>query len=93
MNDYLELEIPNGYFITQEDMTLDIFTAEKILSTKRQHRYTSAMRRGKNVILTKHRIKCPYCRNKTPAYPRFLAEDEFTRNRLSRDIISEWASP
>lgn len=93
--------IPDGFLIIHREQTVDIATAEKWLCTKRQRKYTSALRVGDSAILKKDLIKCPYCGRETPAYVRFLSDSLkwipwWQRPKvttISKSAIREWASP
>lgn len=93
--------IPDGFLIIHREQTVDIATAEKWLCTKRQRKYTSALRVGDSAILKKDFIKCPYCGRETPTYVRFLSDSLkwipwWQRPKvttISKSAIREWASP
>lgn len=87
------LNIPNGYTITENCTTLPLDAAARLLKTKRQHRYTSALRVGNNAVLARHIFTCPHCRHGSPAYVRFFSAGEYLRGRIPRDAIDNWYAP
>lgn len=85
------VEIPDGCRVIKKERTVDIATAGAWMSTKRQHRYTSALRQGDKAVLTRHVVRCPHCGHEVPAYPRFLGKG-VPAERVPRDRVEQWAS-
>lgn len=85
------LEIPDGYRVIKKERTVDIATAGAWMSTKRQHRYTSARRQGDEAVVTRHVVSCPHCGHEVPAYPRFLGKG-VPAERVPRTVVEQWAS-
>ncbi len=92
----IHISVSDGYRILEQTETVDIFLAHQWLTTKKQHRYTGAVRDGDLATLTKHVLRCPHCENQIPAYARFANPcfDTFypSSRRLSPDAVSAWAS-
>lgn len=94
MSQEINLRVANGFRVIQKEETVDIATAGNWLRTRRQHRYTRAVREGDNATLTKHVVKCPYCGGEVPAYARFQKNRATSvPDRLPKTVIDEWASP
>ena len=87
------LNIPDGYTIAEKCITMPLDAAVRLLKTKRQHRYTSALRAGNNAVLTRHIFTCPHCRRSSPAYVRFFSTGEYLRSRIPREVIDDWYAP
>lgn len=92
-NAVYHLNIPDGYTITEECITLPLDAAARLLKTKRQHRYTSALRVVNNAVLTRHIFTCPHCRHDSPAYARFFTAGEPLCSRIPREAIDNWYAP
>ena len=87
------LNIPDGYTVTEECITLPLDAAARLLKTKRQHRYTFALRVGNNAVLTRHIFTCPHCRHGSPAYVRFFSAGEYRCARIPGNVIDDWYAP
>ena len=87
------LNIPDGYTITEKCITMPLDAAASLLKTKRQHRYTSALRMGDNAVLTRHIFTCPHCRRSSPAYACFFSTGEYLCSRIPREVIDGWYAP
>ncbi len=68
MTNCLQLNIPTGYTVTQEKVTVGIDEAVDILKTRRRRKYISAFRSGYETFaeLRKDVWRCPYCNHERP---------------------------
>ena len=55
------LRISDGYSVDVKSRELPLTAAAAILRSRRQHRYTAALRKGDAAVLTEHVITCPVC--------------------------------
>lgn len=80
--------LSDGYRLEAESVCVPLETARDILSGRRQHHYTCAIRRdGALAVLTRHVLTCPNCGLRRSATARFLAEPI---PRLPRPDIHRW---
>lgn len=90
------LNIPLGYTIREETLTVSIEQAQEWLLTRKQKKYTCAQRGDFTVALTRHYIRCPYCNYKTYAYAREMnkAFDCGGRagERVGKERVRSWTS-
>ena len=87
----IHLSVPNGYRIMESFRDLLLSAALTKLDSREQRRYTKAYRFGSFVRLTKHSLICPSCGQRTPAYQRYLAGEEYkTVPPLTRSEIFRW---
>lgn len=80
-----KLLIPCGYNVEQHNETVDIATAGQILSSRKQRRYSWAIRHEWQANLTRHVWVCPHCNAHIPAYPEYFGKRssfEKLRDRL-----------
>lgn len=87
--------IPDGYEVKENYLFTDIESAYKILSTRKQRKYTCASRDGLNAILVSHQLVCPYCNYKVPAYERFIKSSPYYwyyETPFSKRVIAEWCT-
>ena len=82
------LRISDGYTIDVKHRELPLTAAAAILRSRRQHRYTAALRKGDTAVLTEHVITCPVCGFRRSATPRFFGEAVC---KLSKRDIDRWA--
>ena len=85
----------NGILLKEDRRVVNIDKAVEILSSKKQKRYTSAVRRDEgDAILVSHYYECPHCRNRVPAYPRYtnglFNENKRIRDKVERDKVHKW---
>lgn len=85
MQDF-EIDMPLGYRIETITETMDPDCASALLSTKKRKRYTSAIRCEEKAELTRHIWICPYCGERTPAYPRFFNESASDESVCGKEI-------
>ena len=87
----IEIKQPLGYQVEIITEKTDIFKARKILSTRKQHRYTSAIRNDGKVEMKRHILICPYCGERTPAYPRFFSNTNDYKP-INKIDIKDWST-
>ncbi len=80
-----------GYRIEKYNDTVYISDAERILSGKRQRKYTYATRHEIQANLVRHVWICPFCNAHIPAYPRFFGQDSISENKKPSEI-SDWST-
>lgn len=85
------IQIPFGYQIHKQNETIDIVEAERILSGKKQYKYTYATRHGFQANLVKHIWVCPYCNAHIPAYSRYFGRKSIS-DKKSKTEIADWAT-
>lgn len=62
----------DGYKIEQVNKIMTPEQATALLSSKAQHRYSSVVRRGSDVEVSRHTWTCPYCNAQLPAYQEYF---------------------
>ncbi len=85
----MTLELPDGFRLIGRESRVDIFRARELLLSKKRRSFTSALRRGDEVTLTRHVIECPWCRAETPACLPLPG----TAGGVTRRAVSEWSDP
>jgi len=88
----VKIEQPLGWKVESVIEKMHVCKAEEILSTKKQRRYTLAVRRDLQAELTKHIWKCPYCGERIPAYPEYFHNDTRNYEPVKRAMIADWAT-
>ena len=88
----IDLRIPLGYQIFEKSEKIDLYTASEILRTRKQNYITSVERRDDYAVITRHRLKCPYCGREFPAYLHFLRTICCASPKKSNSEILEWAN-
>ncbi len=81
------LLIPDGYEVREHTETVSAEEACRRLSTKKQRRYTRAIRSGDTVRLVRHEAVCPDCGLRRPAYLFWIYLDRPRPERVSRTEI------
>lgn len=87
------VEVHNGFRVLERVERMDIQQAGAILRTKRQRRYTCALRVGLEAILTRHVIVCPACGRQAPAHRGVGVDWCLDWKRIPRNVIDKWADP
>ena len=72
--DTVRFSVPNGFRHERTASVLPLDDAVALLVTKKQRRYTRAVRRGEQAELIRDRVVCP-CGAHTPAYAPFVPSD------------------
>ncbi len=88
----IDLKVHCGYTIEEKTDVMNIISAYRLLNTKSQRRYTSAVNKGEFAELTRYILKCPYCGKETPAYHSYIHETREVRKRLQGSDLSVWAN-
>ena len=87
----LQLELQTGYTVAYQSDTVDLDRAVEKLTTRRQLQYTMANRKDMRAILIRHRLGCPYCDHRIPAYGR--PWDPNPAGRVPRPRVLQWGDP
>ena len=92
----ITLNIPLGYKIEKKIHNMTVNDAREILLTKKQKKFTSAIRSEYDVSLAEHFITCPHCGNKVNLYAKNLKKafniQAFSPYRLKKEVILDWTS-
>ncbi len=85
------ITINKGYKIIEQTTTVDALLAYRILSTKKQFKYTSAeyLANTKQVALKRHTFVCPNCNAYRPAYKHFVYDYNLPK-RMSPSRARQW---
>ena len=83
--------ISHGYNVEKRTDTVSISDAERILSGKKQRKFTYATRHEFQASLVRHVWSCPFCIAHIPAYPYFFGQDSISEKK-SQSEISDWAT-
>ena len=86
-----KLLIPCGYNVEQHNETVDIATAGQILSSRKQRRYSWAIRHEWQANLTRHVWVCPHCNAHIPAYPEYFGKRS-SFEKTERPVVADWAT-
>lgn len=86
-----KLLIPCGYNVEQHNETVDITTAGQILSSRKQRRYSWAIRHEWQANLTRHVWVCPHCNAHIPAYPEYFGKRS-SFEKTERPVVADWAT-
>ncbi len=99
MTNYLQFNIPTGYTVTQEKITVSVDEAVKILKSRRRRKYISAFRTGYETTaeLRKDIWRCPYCNHEQPTtlmLENAKKEGKYLRGAypLSKAQIEKWGT-
>ena len=87
----LQLELQTGYTVAYQSDTVDLDRAVEKLPTRRQLQSTMANRTDMRAILIRHRLVCPYCDHRIPAYGR--PWDPNPAGRVPRPRVLQWGDP
>ena len=88
----VRFRVPDGFRVRRLEETAALDAAAALLSTRRQRRYTSALRLGETCRLTRHVAVCPCCGRNTPAYEGFLhPSEEEGEPRIPAERIWAWS--
>ncbi len=92
----ITLNIPLGYKFEKKIHTLSVNEARDLLLTKKQKKYTNAIRNDYNVLLTEHFITCPHCGHKVNLYAKNVKKafnvKALSEKRVSKELILDWTS-
>lgn len=90
------LNLPLGYKIEKKIHKASINEARDLLLTKKQKKFTSAIRNDYEVLLAEHFITCPHCNYKVNLYAKNLKKAfnmrAFAPDRVKKDVILDWTS-
>lgn len=70
----VKIEQRLGCWIEETTEKLDISKAGELLSTRKQKKYTYALRDEEQAKLVRHVWHCPHCGERTPAYAEYFQE-------------------
>lgn len=94
----VRIKVPCGHQMVRRTNTVDIDTAVKILSTKKQRKYSYAVRSdsGLTADLVQHFLVCPFCKFTIPSYSGFLNRALKTNfpveKKVPKNVIEDWGS-
>lgn len=94
MENKVSLKLPLGYKIIRETETVNIWEAERILTSKRRNRYIQANRKDTSAELIEDVLICPICNSRYPANTRNKMFHHFndTNKSLNFDnIVRSWS--
>ena len=90
MAEITEITVYDGYRMLRSEERIPLSEAG-CLGTKKQRRYTSVRREGEELVLEKHRLRCPGCGCGTPAYSRYLGGWRYKlAPRVPRNVVRDW---
>lgn len=81
-----------GCWIEEITERFDISKAGELLSTRRQKKYTYALRDENHAKLVRHVWHCPRCGERTPAYAQYFQKGLDKYELVSKVKIAEWAT-
>ena len=81
-----------GCWIEEITERFDISKAGELLSTRKQKKYTYALRDENHAKLVRHVWHCPHCGERTPAYAQYFQKGLDKYELVSKAKIAEWAT-
>lgn len=88
----VKIEQRLGCWIEEITEKRDISKAGELLSTRKQKKYTYALRDEDQATLVRHVWHCPHCGERTPAYAEYFQEGLGRHESVSKSKIADWAT-
>lgn len=88
----VKIEQRLGCWIEEITEKRDISKAGELLSTRKQKKYTYALRNEDQATLVRHVWHCPHCGERTPAYSDYFLEGGDRYEPVSKSKIADWAT-
>lgn len=87
----MNLKIPMGYKVYEEEFEIDIQDVEKIFENKVDNYVSEIMRKDENhALIKRHTVKCPHCGKKSGLYFRKIYAEIYDNKSVRKEKIDEW---